>query len=99
VAYVNLYHLDGRGLGWFSLFVPATAALVSVDQVANAQGWAQLWLAGSWVAWTVLWLCYFALGALQCKEWTRSVAWLTIGQAVTTAWLPGYLMLVGHLVV
>lgn len=97
VAYVNLSGQDGRGLGWFSLFVATTAALVSIDQLANAQGWAELWLAGCWVAWTILWLCFFALGALQRREWTRPVAWLTIAQSIGTAWLPGYLLLMGQL--
>jgi hypothetical protein len=97
VACVNLSGLDGRGLGWFSLFVAATAALVSADRLANAQGWTELWLAFCWVAWTVLWLCFFALGALQKRAWTRPVAWLAIAQGFGTAWLPGYLLLTGQL--
>ena len=97
VAYVNLSGLDGRGLGWFSLFVAATAALVTVDSVGSAQNWGQAWLAASWAAWTLLWLCYFVLGALQRASWTRPVAWLTITQAVLTAWLPGYLLLSGRM--
>jgi hypothetical protein len=99
VAYVNLTNVDGRGLGWFSLFVATTAALVSVDLVAAAQTSVELWFAGSWVAWTVLWLCFFAIGALGHKRWTRPTAWFTLAQAVLTAWLPGYLLLTGKITV
>lgn len=93
VAYVNITKSDGRGLGWFSLFVATTAALISVDQVASAKNMVQLWFAGNWVAWTALWLCFFAIGALGRKEWTRATAWFTLVQGVLTAWLPGYLLL------
>jgi hypothetical protein len=98
VAYVNLTAQDGKGLGWFSLFVAATAALVTFDQMAMAHGVASYWLAGCWAAWTLLWLCFFVLGALQWQSWNRPVAWLTIAQSVLTAWLPGYLLLSGRLV-
>ena len=97
VAYGHLSGQDGRGLGWFSLFVAATAALVTVDSVGSAQNWGQACIAASWAAWTLLWLCYFVLGALQRASWTRPVAWLTITQAVLTAWLPGYLLLSGRM--
>lgn len=97
VAYANLTAQDGRGLGWFSLFVAATAALVAIDQLASAQGVAGLWLAGCWAAWAVLWLCFFAIGVLRRPAWTRPVAWLTLVQSVGTAWLPGYLLLTGRI--
>ena len=97
VAYANLTAQDGRGLGWFSLFVAATAALIAADQVASARGLTELWLAGCWVAWALLWLCFFAMGVLKRSGWGRPVAWLTIIQAVGTAWLPGYLLLTGRL--
>lgn len=93
VAYVHLSGQDGRGLGWFSLFVAVTAALIAADAWDQAHGLADTWLAGCWAAWSVLWLCYFVTGALQRHAWTRPVAWLTLVQAVLTAWLPGYLML------
>ncbi len=98
VAYVHLSGSDGRGLGWFSLFVAATAAWVTLDASSKApQGLAQIWIVGCWAAWTLLWACYFVIGALQRVSWTRPVAWLTLAQAVLTAWLPGYLMLSGRL--
>lgn len=97
VAYVHLTEQDGQGLGWFSLFVAVTAAWVTVDQMALAHGIASYWLAGCWAAWTVLWMCFFVIGALRQKRWNRPVAWLTIVQSVLTAWLPGYLLLSGRM--
>lgn len=99
VAYVHLTAQDGRGLGWFSLFVAATAALVAIDRIAMANGWAAAWLAACWVAWSVLWLCFFAIGVFRRPAWIRPVAWLAIVQSIGTAWLPGYLMLTGRLAV
>ena len=97
VAYVHLTGQDGRGLGWFSLLVAVTAAWVTWDTFATAHTLGQLWIAGCWAAWTVLWACYFAIGALQRNHWVRPVAWLTITQGVLTAWLPGYLLLSGRM--
>jgi AmiS/UreI family transporter len=62
------------------------------------RGIASYWLAGCWAAWTLLWLCFIAVGALQRQRWNRPVAWLTIAQSVLTAWLPGYLLLSGRMV-
>lgn len=97
VAYVNLTGQDGRGLGWFSLFVAATAALVTIDAFGNARGITQNLLAACWASWAILWMCYFFIGALQKSSWVRPVAWLTIIQGILTAWLPGYLLLSGRL--
>lgn len=97
VAYVNLTGLDGRGLGWFSLFVAATASLVTVDALAAARTVGEYWMAGNWAAWTLLWLCFFVLGVLKRPALTKPVAWLTLVQSIVTAWVPGYLMLSGRL--
>ncbi|MEO8248078.1 MAG: AmiS/UreI family transporter [Burkholderiales bacterium] len=97
VAYGSLTGQDGRGLGWFSLFVAATAGLITIDQFQAAGTFSQYWIACCWAAWTVLWSCFFVIGALQRVTWTRPVAWMTIVQAIVTAWLPGYLMLSGHM--
>jgi hypothetical protein len=97
IAYGHLSEQDGRGLGWFCLFVAATAALVTADVASEAVSVGDWWMAVNWAAWTVLWAAFFVLGALRRTRWTRPVAWLTIAQAVFTAWLPGYLMLTDRL--
>ncbi|MCC4118701.1 AmiS/UreI family transporter [Aromatoleum toluclasticum] len=85
---------DGRGLGWFSLFVAITAVPVAIDTLAGAHtGW-DLWLGASWAAWSMLWLLFFLLLALQ-KPLARVTAWTAIVQGIFTGWLPGYLLLNG----
>ena len=96
VAYNRFTGADGRGLGWFSLFVAITAVPVAIDslgQAASARDW---WLGLSWAAWAVLWLLFFLLLALQ-KRIVRLTAAVAIGQGVFTGWLPGYLLLTGVL--
>lgn len=97
VAYVHLRELDGRGLGWFSLFVAVTASLVTLDSFAGARTEGEQWMAGNWAAWTLLWFCYFVIGVLKKQTWIKPVAWLTLVQSMGTAWIPGYLMLSGRL--
>lgn len=96
-AYAHLTRQDRRGLGWFSLFVAATATPIAFDQWFAARSPLEYWIAACWGAWALLWLCYFVLDALRRSRWSRPVAWFTIAQAVLTGWLPGYLMLSGRL--
>ncbi|SNR76712.1 AmiS/UreI family transporter [Haloechinothrix alba] len=84
---------DGRGLGWYCLFVAITAAptaWITLD-TASGQAW-PLWLAANWAVWAVLWFLYFLLLA-QRRPITRLSAYVTLFAAVTTAWLPSYLLL------
>ena len=94
VAINRLSGADGRGLGWFSLFVAITAVPVAVDTLRGAVSTGDIWLGLSWAAWGVLWLLYFLLLALQ-KPVSRLVACVAIGTGVLTGWLPGYLLLTG----
>lgn len=97
VAYNSLTNQDGRGLGWFSFFVSVTAIFITWDSFQAATSFEDNWLVFCWAMWAVLWGLFFALGSLQKTNWTRSIAQFTIVTAVTTAWLPGYLMLSGHM--
>ncbi|MEO6322117.1 MAG: AmiS/UreI family transporter [Polaromonas sp.] len=85
---------DGRGLGWFSLFVAITALPVAADTLRGAQNTCDVWLGLSWVAWAILWLLFFLQLVLR-KPVSRIAAWLAIGEGVLTGWLPGYLLLTG----
>jgi hypothetical protein len=96
VAWNRLTAADGRGLGWFSLFVAITAVPVSIDTLRAAASPWDWWLGLSWGAWAVLWLLFFMLLALQ-KPIARLTASMSIAQGVLTAWLPGYLLLTGVL--
>jgi putative amide transporter protein len=97
IAYIHLTGLDGRGLGWFSLFVAITASWVTVDALADAKTQGDHWMVGNWAAWTLLWFCFFVIGVLKKQTWVKPVAWLALGQSIVTAWVPGYLMLSGRL--
>ncbi len=97
IAYGHLTQQDGRGLGWFCLFVAATAGLITWDLAVAAATPSEQWMAANWAAWTVLWAAFFVIGALQRTRWVRPVAWMTLAQAIFTAWLPGYLMLTGRM--
>lgn len=96
VAYTDLAGQDSRGLGGFSLFVAAPAALFTINAFGNTRGLSPSWIAACSAAWTRLWLCYLVFGALQRSTWTRPVAWLTFAPGVFTAWLPGHLMRSGR---
>lgn len=96
VAFNRLNGCDGRGLGWFSLFVAITVLPVAGETLAVAEsGWGY-WQALSWLAWGGLWFLFFL--QLACgKDVTRITAVISIVQGIMTGWLPGYLLLVGQL--
>jgi hypothetical protein len=96
VAVNRLCGFDGRGLGWYCLFVAITAGPVGLELLAQArQPWGY-WLALNWLAWCLLWLLYFLLLVPRRLD-TRLVGWVTVLEGVLTAWLPAYLLLMGHL--
>ncbi len=88
---------DGRGLGWFCLFVAITAVPVAFETLRHAAGntW-QIWFGLSWAAWAVLWFLYFLLLVPQ-QVGARLTGIVTIVIAILTAWLPAYLLLTGRL--
>ncbi|TDT77950.1 AmiS/UreI family transporter [Litoreibacter halocynthiae] len=92
VAYNRLQDCDGRGLGWFSLFVSVTVVPVALLGFAQADSVMSIWLAFSWAAWAVLWLVYFLVLTLQ-KPIQKLAAFFTLFCGVFTAWLPGMLLL------
>lgn len=92
---MNRYNqADGRGLGWFSLFVAITAVPVAIDTLQQANTLWGTWFGLCWVAWAVLWFLFFVLLALQ-KPIARVTGWLTVLEGILTGWVPGYLLLSG----
>lgn len=87
---------DGRGLGWFSLFVAITAVPVAYDTLRAATTTWGLWFGLSWAAWAVLWFMYFLLLAMN-KPILKLTGTVTLLQGILTGWLPGYLLLDGVL--
>lgn len=94
VAYNRLVAVDGRGLGWFSLFVAITTVPVFLRALTTAGGAFEIWLALNWLIWGVLWFMYFLLLA-QGRPILRQTAWVTLISGIVTGWLPGFLLLDG----
>lgn len=95
VALNRYLGVDGRGLGWFCLFVAGSAmpwGLILLYQSGGAL-W-PTWLALSWIAWAILWFMFFLLLALK-KEIARATGWVTLLEGIFTGWIPGWLLLVG----
>lgn len=93
VAYNQYIDTDGSGLGWYCLFVAITAVPVCIITLSDAGGDTFLvWLGLSWAAWAVLWFLYFLLLAMK-RPIQVLAAYVTIVVAVSTAWLPGFLVL------
>ncbi|WP_295008862.1 AmiS/UreI family transporter [uncultured Dechloromonas sp.] len=87
---------DGRGLGWFSLFVALSVLPIAAEALAAAQTAWDWWQALSWAAWAGLWFLFF-LQLVCARPWGRPIAGVAIVQGILTGWLPGYLLLTGRL--
>ena len=85
---------DGRGLGWFSLFVSISVIPEAVRVLASATSAMDLWLGLSWVAWSGLWFLFFLNQALE-RPLGRLTALATLTSGVVTAWLPAIVLLYG----
>ena len=96
VAYNRFQDVDGRGLGWFSLFVAITVVPVAIDTLGSATTTWDVWFGLCWAAWAVLWFMFFLLLALR-KPIAKVTGAVTAIEGVLTGWLPGYLLLDGVL--
>jgi hypothetical protein len=94
VAWNRWNGADGRGLGWFSLFVAITVVPVALDTLASATELWSIWFGLCWAAWAVLWFMFFLLLALQ-KPIAKFTGLVTSIEGILTGWLPGYLLLDG----
>ncbi len=96
-AFNRMTGTDGRGLGWFSLFVAITVVPEAVVEILTAQSLLALWLGLSWAVWAVLWFMFFVLLTLQ-KPIANQTVMVTLFAGIFTAWLPALFMLYGVLV-
>ncbi len=96
VAYNRFHDVDGRGLGWYSLFVAITVVPVALITWSEATTLWGYWFGACWAAWAVLWFMYFLLLAME-KPIARVTGAVTCIQGILTGWLPGYLLLEGVL--
>lgn len=96
VAFNRIYSADGRGLGWFCLFVAITAVPVAIQTLGGASNGSAVWLGINWALWAVLWFTFFLLLALRLPI-GRQTGYLCLAVGVATAWLPGFLILNGQM--
>lgn len=94
VAWNRRNGADGRGLGWFSLFVAITAIPVTIESFQGATTTWGLWFAWCWLGWGVLWFLYFVLLTLK-RPIVKLVGGVTVFVGIYTGWVPGYLLLNG----
>lgn len=94
VAVNRLTGADGRGLGWFSLFVSLSVLPQAFLSLASAASFIDSWLGLCWLAWSGLWFMYFVTLALQ-KPIQDHVAVATLLSGVLTAWLPALFLMHG----
>lgn len=87
---------DGRGLGWYCLFVAITAVPIGVALLLDAGTTWQYWLGLNWLAWAVLWFLYWVLLVTK-RVGVQLVGAVTVVVAIATAWLPAFLLLQGYM--
>ena len=94
---LNRYNgADGRGLGWFCLFVAITAVPVTIQTLQGATTTWGVWFGLCWGAWAILWALFFVLLVMQ-KPIAKFVGALTVIEGVLTGWIRGYMLLNGTL--
>lgn len=87
---------DGRGLGWFSLFVAITAVPIAIESLYQASSVWGMWFALCWISWAILWFLYFFLLVMK-RPIPKFTGAVTLFIGIVTGWLPGYLLLTGKL--
>ena len=96
VAFNQYMECDGRGLGWFCLFVAITAVPITVTTIGSADSILGWWFAFCWSMWTMLWFVYF-LNLVYQQSTNQAIGRFTVFVAISTAWLPGFLIVSGYL--
>lgn len=93
IAYNNLFNLDIRAYGWYSLFVAINAIPAAyLSYLENTQeGMA---FALIWIAWGILWLTGWIESILKIE--LKFVPYLAIAEGILTAWIPAWLILMGY---
>lgn len=83
---------DGRGLGWFSLFVSVSVLPEGFRALGTATNLIETWLGLCWIAWSGLWFMNFVLLSLR-KPFHRQTAIATMLGGVLTAWSPALFLM------
>ena len=95
VAWNRWNGADGRGLGWFCLFVAITTVPVFIETLTGAQTVWAYWFGLCLVAWGILWFLFFLILAQGRAELTTFTGYFCALQGIVTGWIPGYMLLSG----
>ena len=91
VAINGIFGLDKRPYAWYSLFVAINTIPCAYISLARELDWR---MSVIWILWGILWVTAFIEIVLK-KNLGKFVPYLAIFEGIVTAWIPGYLMLVG----
>ena len=89
LAVVQWKGMNGKGLGWYCLFVAINTlpmAWLAVNQDIRSTV--------MWLAWGALWFLFFL--AMALKKTIRSLGPITAIIGIFSCWIPGFLMLTGR---
>jgi len=89
IAANNLFSLDWRPFGWFSLFVTVYAVFMAV-LAGQAGDWQFVYL---WTAWALLWFNGFLDIVLKMKSMSKIFPYLSIAEGIFAAFIPALMML------
>jgi len=95
VAWNRWNNADGRGLGWFCLFVAITTVPVFIETFATAHTTWDVWFGICWLSWGVPCFSFYLTLAQGRTNLPRATGALCALQGVYTGWIPGYLLLSG----
>lgn len=93
IALNAVFDLDGRVLGWFSLFVAVTAVPCAVLCLTRDSDPIFFVI---WLLWALLWFAIFLESVLH-KNLRKFVPGLLVFEGIVTGWIPGFLLLTGVL--
>ncbi|MGL4874270.1 MAG: AmiS/UreI family transporter [Clostridium sp.] len=93
IALNSIFNLDTRTFAWYSLFVAVTTIPAGILQWREGGIW-NILMAIIWWAWGVLWITA-PIEMLWGKALGKFTPWLSIFEGIFTAWIPGFLILMG----
>lgn len=88
IAINNIFDLDQRPYGWYSLFVAINAIPCAIIELTD--GDVRFFII--WILWAILWGTGFIEVVLK-KNLGKFVPYLAIFEGIITAWIPGFLLL------
>ncbi len=92
VAINNTFDLDGSGLGWFCLYVVASALVYAWFNIreANAAGYV---FGVLWLQWAFLWFLFWLVLGLGKTSLTRYTGAVCATQGIITGFIPALILL------